>query len=89
MRPARPGHLCWSPGQRWQAQRPAGRSPVTVHGHLRLTGLCLESLGPTRRGCSPAAARRLQQDVVLQRPGHAVDDEPPVIAQGGEQPGVS
>lgn len=29
-----------------------------------------------------------EQYVVLQRPGYPVDDQPPVIAQGGKEPGV-
>ena len=29
-----------------------------------------------------------EQDVVLQRPRHPVDHQPPVVAQGGEEPGV-
>ena len=81
-RPTRSGHLCPSPGRDGRAQRSAGRA--TARGRPRPTGLCLESLGPRR----PRGSPRSQQDVVLQRPGHAVDDEPPVVAEGGEEPGV-
>lgn len=46
--------------------------------------------GPARRRGRPAEGRAaLEQYMILQRPGHPVDDEPPVITQGGEEPGVS
>lgn len=37
------------------------------------------------RGCS----LRLEQYVVLESPGDPVDDQPPIIAQRSEEPGVS
>lgn len=82
--------------QRLLAEAPRSRMKARQRGRQRWfsqTRVYLENyLQRAARFREPAKRRirmGLQQYVVFQRPGHPVDDEPPVVTQGGEEPGVS
>lgn len=79
---------CPSPGQRRKGRRGRRAEALSLFTGARVRrGSAWKAWAP-HTAAGPEAARRSQQDVVLKRPGHAVDDEPPVVAEGGEEPGV-
>lgn len=65
-----------------------GRLPSLTHACAGGGALVATEGTVWNANAPPDGQRGSEQDVVLQRPGHPVDDQPPVVAQGGEQPGV-